>query len=309
MIAGGLFETAGSATAQNVATWNGTSWSALAGGGCDDAVHALEIFNGDLIAGGDFINAGSQTVNHIASWDGSAWHDLRDGMSGIFWPEVTSLTVHDGDLYAGGWFTEAGPITANFIARWDGEYWHDLAGGMDMWVWALGSYHGDLIAGGDFLQAGSAWAGYLARWDGTTWSSFGDGPDNWVRAIGSQGDYLYVGGSFKLVGGQPSYYLARWMDNASGAEETNALARALHFRAPPIGVGTVRFEFELPQSAPVRLTLHDVSGRAVATLLDRRLGPGAHALAWDGADAPAGVCFARLAAGDLRAERRLLYLR
>lgn len=309
LIAGGIFETAGSVAALNIAAWDGTSWSALAGGGCDDAVRALALFDGDVIAGGDFVTAGGQTVNQIARWDGSAWHDLRGGMSGIFWPEVTSLIVHDGELYAGGWFTEAGPVTVNYLARWDGEYWHALGDGLDMWVWALGSYHGDLIAGGDFQQAGGAPANYLARWDGSSWSAFGDGLDNWVRAIGTHGDHVYVGGTFMHAGGLPSYYLARWMDSTSGITQDDFFARALNFQAPAITRGAARFQFELPRDVSVRLTLHDATGRRIAALIDAPMTAGSHAVTFDGAGITSGVCFARLAAGPLRAERRMLYLR
>ena len=57
--------------------------------------------------------------------------------------------------------------------------------------------------------------------------------------------------------------------------------------------------FRVPHSTPVRLTIHDVTGRSVRTLLDGTVGPGAHALAWDGRDAAgrrvaSGIWFVRL---------------
>jgi hypothetical protein len=47
--------------------WDDTSWSAL-GEGTHGLVHALTLFNGQLIAGGDFDSAGAVSANNIAAW-------------------------------------------------------------------------------------------------------------------------------------------------------------------------------------------------------------------------------------------------
>lgn len=57
--------------------------------------------------------------------------------------------------------------------------------------------------------------------------------------------------------------------------------------------------FELPAAGQVRLTMHDVRGRIVATVLDRMLPPGHHAVTWRGDGSrgnplAAGVYFCRL---------------
>ncbi len=55
---------------------------------------------------------------------------------------------------------------------------------------------------------------------------------------------------------------------------------------------TIRFR--IPEHSPigtVRLTIHDVTGRLVATLLDRPLGPGLHAIDWNGIG-PGGLAVA-----------------
>jgi hypothetical protein len=66
--------------------------------------------------------------------------------------------------------------------------------------------------------------------------------------------------------------------------------------------------FALPQSAPVRLSVFDARGRRVATVLERRLAAGAHAVPWQTGAAPAsGVYYARLeTAGSVRVERFVL---
>lgn len=70
--------------------------------------------------------------------------------------------------------------------------------------------------------------------------------------------------------------------------------------------------FELPAAGPVRLTIHGLDGRLVATLVARELPAGGHEAAWDGRDragrtVAAGVYLCRLeAAGAIRTQRLAL---
>ena len=62
---GGLFETAGGVSANYIAKWNGSSWSAL-GSGVDGTVYALAVSVSDLYAGGRFTTAGGKVSAYIA---------------------------------------------------------------------------------------------------------------------------------------------------------------------------------------------------------------------------------------------------
>jgi len=72
LIAGGYFGSAGGITASKIASWNGTTWSAL-GRGMEGPnwphVWALTTYNGKLIAGGRFTTAGGKEANNIAMWE------------------------------------------------------------------------------------------------------------------------------------------------------------------------------------------------------------------------------------------------
>jgi WD40 repeat protein len=73
--------------------------------------------------------------------------------------------------------------------------------------------------------------------------------------------------------------------------------------------------FDLEQAGAVRLTVHDVTGRHVATLVDETMAAGGHAVQWAGRDADGervthGIYFARLtAAGQVIGIRKILMLR
>ncbi len=72
--------------------------------------------------------------------------------------------------------------------------------------------------------------------------------------------------------------------------------------------------FDLVTPGVVELSLHDVAGRRVRTLIDGRLGAGSHLLEWDGRDnqgrplAP-GVYFARLGSRGGIATQKLVIVR
>jgi hypothetical protein len=95
-----------------------------------------------------------------------------------------------------------------------------------------------------------------------------------------------------------------------GAPAPLSLAPA---RPNPFVTGT-QLAYSLPAAGPVRLSVHDVSGRCVATLVDGTQPAGAHVVRWDargtgGGVLPPGAYFARLQAAGREEVRRLVLLR
>lgn len=144
--------------ADNIAKWDGSTWSPL-GSGLNDQVNALAISGDDLYAGGEFTEAGGVEAHFIAKWDGTAWSPLGSGTDYY----VRSIAISGDYLYAGGLFTEAGGIEANHIAKWDGTAWSSLGSGMSDDVYALAVLGNSLYAGGRFTTAGGKVSAYLAR--------------------------------------------------------------------------------------------------------------------------------------------------
>lgn len=128
---------------EDVARWDGSSWSAV-GDGLDGPVLDLAIFDDGagaaLYAGGDFLSAGDVPVKRVARWDGHAWSPLGGGVT----DRVNVFAVWDDGagaaLFAGGWFTTAGGEAVNFIGRWDGRAWSALGVGLNGTVRALAPY-------------------------------------------------------------------------------------------------------------------------------------------------------------------------
>jgi hypothetical protein len=208
LYAGGDFGTAGGVTANYIAKWNGSVWSAV-GTGMDSYVYALAVSGTTLYAGGDFGTAGGVTADYIAKWNGSAWSALGTGLDG----DVDSLAVSGTTLYAGGYFGTAGAVTANNIAKWNGSAWSALGSGTSGDygdVYALAVSGTSVYAGGDFFWAGGVTANFVGAWNGNTWSALGAGTDSDVYALAASGTTLYLGGDFTMAGGAPANYIAAW---------------------------------------------------------------------------------------------------
>lgn len=191
------------ASGANSQTWSGLSY------GMDHWVHALTVYNGELIAGGQFTNAGGQPANYIAKWNGYSWSPLGSGTNA----EVDALTVFNGQLVAGGRFTLAGGVEVNFIAQWDGTSWNDDLGGLGSIVAALTVYDNRLIAGGYFVNADDSIVNYIAKRVSGGWTDLGGGmggSQGQVMALGHYGGDLIAAGFFTTAGGQSANHIAKW---------------------------------------------------------------------------------------------------
>ena len=155
------------------------------------------------------------------------------------------------------------------------------------------------------------------------------GSYDWMQ---SEFDLTGISGSVRLrfrFGSDGSVGLEGWyvddievLPTNPGASETPVLEPspthlALYQNAPnPFGRATASttIGFDLPQPAPVRLAILDVSGRLIETLVDETLPAGRHHVGWGGEDTQGhrvdnGVYFYILKAGDAQLSRRMLILR
>jgi len=222
----------GNTTANYIAGWNGSSWSAL-GNGLNSQVNALALSGSTLVAGGGFTqlcgnatcDSGNTTANRVAEWNGSSWSALGNGVNGTN-AEVVVLLVNGSTVFAGGQFSEVcgnpactlGNSFANNVAEWNGSSWSALGNGMDGPVGSLSVNGSTLYAGGVFTHAcgnpgcssGNTIVNRVASWNGSSWSALGSGTSGNVVALAVNGSDLYAGGSFTTAGGKPSIHFAHW---------------------------------------------------------------------------------------------------
>ncbi len=131
-------------------------------------------------------------------------------------------------------------------------------------------------------------------------------------ATGQPDAGLLAAGSYQLQGGFWISAVAQTLDIPP--RDTLIPNRFTAFApAPNPSRGDVGFAFELPAASNVRVTLHDLNGRLIRTLLDGHRGVGRHTAMWDGADndgrhVPAGMYFAQFLAGENTATHRFVRL-
>jgi len=122
----------------------------------------------------------------------------------------------------------------------------------------------------------------------------------YVRAIAHD-----TNGNTGSAGSAAGFTILGTLDAAAPATPAFALAAP----RPNPATGATRFAFALPREAHVRLTIEDLAGRRVATLVDGALAAGRHEATWDAARVPPGLYFAVVATPAGRLARRVVVAR
>ena len=107
----------------HIGIFDGTRWRALPGNfdnahqyPYDVGVHAMTVFQNDLIVAGRFTTVGQATnAWGVARFDGTRWWDIGQGFLGA--SDVNALAVYNNQLYAGGTMG---------ISRWNGSSWSQV---------------------------------------------------------------------------------------------------------------------------------------------------------------------------------------
>lgn len=169
VLIGGQFDAvSGSAiTANRVAHWDGTAWSAFGGstsGPFDGLVAAVATTSAGVVIGGNFTkvrNAGTDVARTkgLALWNGTQWTSIGTIVGSV----VEELRVIGDYLYVGGEFNAVGGVTATNIARyklstatWEAVT-HGCTNGVNGVVRSIvdtGLGDGSIYVGGGFTDAG-----------------------------------------------------------------------------------------------------------------------------------------------------------
>jgi hypothetical protein len=240
----GAFSSAGGVAVNNIARWDGQTWSALPPLVNATSVTALRALDDDGPGPHQPTLFAAYYVQlfggRVARLDGNVWTVLGIGMSEL----VYALEVYDSDgagpgsplLFAGGAFTMADNLTRNRVARWNGTSWQSVGSGMNNQVNGLAVFDADglgpampaLYAAGAFSTAGGIPSPGIARWNGSAWQAVATGVSGAAgpNGVGSTAGgtllshawpigcprvaSLYLTGSFASAGGIVSTGLAEW---------------------------------------------------------------------------------------------------
>ena len=237
----------------NIAMWNGTTWSTLANG-IIGTVYAITIDSSDNVyVGGsfaeipDYASDTSIVAYNIAKWtpSTSTWSVLGTSSANGTNSTVYTIAIDSNNVFVGGNFTlvnYTGPVpntntgtSANYIARWSGSAWNafgtNASNGTNGEVKSIAiSSTNTLYVGGTFttisFNGTNTTANRIASFTNGAWSVLGtsisqNGTNNSVNAIIiDKNNNVYVGGGFTFVNyngttGTVANYIAMWTPSTS----------------------------------------------------------------------------------------------
>ncbi|MCF7810593.1 T9SS type A sorting domain-containing protein [bacterium] len=257
------------------------------------------------------------------------WSRAFGGEDTDFCCSITQTT--DGDfVLAGRTYTRIyGPRQSDFLlvkTSEDGEL---------LWAQNFGGYGSEWCssmiqtADGGYALAGGIDATGTGVWQSTIWllKANADGDSLWSRifVIGSNvscrsliqtEDNCYLLAGSKHGGGLSNYRVS-WLfktcpDPVSVPSESfnpHPCVFALQPAYPNPFNSFTNICFELPVNSDVSITIFDLNGRSVATLLDDQLNAGNHSLTWDAKDYANGMYLCKMEAGGVSFTRKLLLIK
>jgi hypothetical protein len=322
VLVGGYFSRAGgqprsSLAAIDTASGLATVWNPNA----NDRVYSVLPADSVIYIGGWFSAVGGQTRLTLAAVDTSAgrptsWAPATDGL-------ILSIATVGGAIYVGGDFGHVGGAQRENLAAIDGAGqamgWTadtGLSGDNTGRVYTLTAIDSTLYVGGIFTSIGGSSRSCLAAMDVRSgavkdWNPASNGyaVGGYVYGLNVGSSKLYAVGGFGIVGDWPRSGIA-----AIGLADLPTTAPPQSFVLAPVSPnplhaeGTVRFT--LPSASAVTLTVYDLQGRRVASLLSRApLAAGPHSISLQPAGWPGGVYFCRLDGSGATATRKFVVIR
>lgn len=72
---------------------------------------------------------------------------------------------------------------------------------------------------------------------------------------------------------------------------------------------TTTIQFSIPENSPVKLTVFELTGKVIATLIDRNLIAGEYQYNWDASKSASGIYFYRIDAGNFSQTKKMILLK
>jgi hypothetical protein len=269
-------------------TDNGDTWFQV-----DTALGNLVGFSGLYKAGSDLYAYGLEVAK--STDDGATWAWADSGMATYF--GVGGFTSVGSTLFVGGGFPNKVYKSTNGGAFWTAVTSLPASGGTSQ-----------LLSEGNSLFACSPNNGIFVSTNlGTSWTkiSIGLPTPNYAYSLAILGGMMYAGTSGNSVWKRP-------LSDVVGVEEIASVIPthfALEQNYPNPFNPTTNFKFQVVQGGFVKLTVFDVLGREIATLVNENLHPGTYQASWDASRMSSGVYYYRLQAGVYSEMKKMLLVK
>jgi len=284
---------------------DGTSWTQVNSGLPENfcvnslAVSGNTIFAGgwgDSIAppppgGGDGVPANYGKGVFLSTNNGTNWTAVDSGLPADAY--VHSFATIGNTIFAGITILKTNTTGGGiFRSTNNGTSWITADSGlrMDLGVYAL-------AVSGNYIFAGTDSGIFLSANNGTSWIATDSGLPTglWISYLAVSGSNLFAGTAGEGVWRRPLSEMAGVTDPE--AQRVMFNQEDLRIYSSSHGNPDVTIAFSLSHSDQVRITIYDLSGHEIASLVNRPLGQGSHSISWNTRNLAAGCYTVRLQAG------------
>lgn len=309
---GGVFTMVGGSVPGRIARWDGSAWHTL-GDGVNGSVFSILQSENDLYVGGMFTTAGNLPANRIAKFNmvNSTWSPIDDGATGSV--DAMAVQGSTGSMIIAGAFGQVGNnIQANFVARFtDSE--NPLPVELASFTavqdedkvnlnWSTSTETNN--SGFETLR--------FAQNDNNGWLKIG-----FVQGYGTTTELKHY--SFtddKLIAGVYSYRLKQIdLDGTFSYSDiievdfTGVVGFTLEQNYPNPFNPSTTIRYSLPSAGEIKLTVFDVFGSEVETLVNQRQPAGNYSIDFDASHFSSGIYFYKLSAGNLSQTKKLILIK
>ncbi len=310
VLLGGRFTHVGGASRRYIAAVDTATGGALAWDpAANDIVTTLVPTDSVIYAGGWFSSIGGQPRASLAALDPATgqptpWDPGTDGV-------VMSLASGPGVMFVGGIFGLVGGLPRTDVAA------IDLSGRPTSWVadanervLAIVVHDSTVFAGGFFTSVGGQPRASLAALNLRTGAvePWRLDTDTFVWALSSYQNTLYVGGNFTWIGESPQDGIAAVPLSSAPTKYLAGIA-LLSQNIPNPTRGSAEIHYSLQADASVSLTIYDLQGRRVESVLSRVFQfAGPHQMVIRTTGLQSGCYLYRLEAGGLSSTRKMVVI-
>lgn len=296
-------------------------WSKTLGGGHGYSIQQTQD-SGYVVTGWEYIMYPSVSYDLFirkASKSGSTvWSKLfatgNDDYGRSVWQTSDGGYIVTG--YTSTWSGGAGwliKVDAAGIELWDKRFGGTYTGGFSVQQTFDGGY---IITGRTESYVADV---YLVKTDSlgdTLWTrTYGGSNNDYGYSVQQTSDstYIVAGYTESFGAGGSDVYLIKTKTEAGGVEEATSLTPKAFFvfqNHPNPFTVTTEIEYGLPKNANVNITIYNLLGQRIATLVDRNKKAGYYTVRWDGKDnsgnkVVSGVYFCRLQTGEYKATKKM----
>ncbi|HWA07285.1 MAG TPA: T9SS type A sorting domain-containing protein [Ignavibacteria bacterium] len=264
-------------------TNNGANWIQMSNGITGGGLWHMTISGSYL-----FVTAQNGGVFRTSN-DGSNWTQV---ISGLSYPVVYSLCTSGSRVFAG---SDGAGI---FVTTNNGDNWSPT-----------GQQNGtiyDMLVSGNTIIAGGTLGIKTSTNNGTNWVEHNQGLTSGnVSCLVNDGVYLYAG----TLGGSVYRRPLNEMLSVELLLGNVPQKFRLEQNYPNPFNPTTRINFDIQQTAMVKLKVYDITGKEVSTIVNEILKAGEYAAEFDGSNFTSGAYFCKLETQDFTETRKMILIK